>query len=281
MTFTFFTLGGRQLWEDIYVYQKWRIQRNCITKHYRLLDNWDIRRASGSFEQCRRTLVRYAEIFQLTPPRAKVVILLHRLGGNKNQFNQMVKIIESAGFAAVAVNYPSTRKGLGAHVRQLELLLGSLDYATEFSFITVGIGGLLVRQLLATDSLRKEKGKIRRIVQIDPPNRGFKLWERLCDSKIATFILGPSINSCDSRKIVQLPRFPENIEFGIINTHNRIAELFKRVLPERWQVIFPRATDSFLPDAKDMIDIKTWKTNPAADNKTIRACRNFLLNGKF
>ena len=120
MAFTFFTLGGRQFWEDIYVYQKWRIQRNCITKHYRLLDNWDIRRAGGSFEQCSRALTRCAEIFQLTPPKTKAVVLLHELAGNKNQFNQMVKMAESAGFSAIAVNYPSTRKELRAHIRQLE-----------------------------------------------------------------------------------------------------------------------------------------------------------------
>lgn len=181
MAFTFFTLGGRQFWEDIYVYQKWRIQRNCITKHYRLLDNWDIRRAGGSFEQCSRALTRCAEIFQLTPPKTKAVVLLHELAGNKNQFNQMVKMAESAGFSAIAVNYPSTRKELRAHVRQLELLLNSLEYVKEVSFITAGIGGLLVRLLLAADSQWKKKIKTGRIVQIDPPNRGFRLWERLSE----------------------------------------------------------------------------------------------------
>ena len=281
MAFTFFTLGGRQFWEDIYVYQKWRIQRNCITKHYRLLDNWDIRRAGGSFEQCSRALTRCAEIFQLTPPKTKAVVLLHELAGNKNQFNQMVKMAESAGFSAIAVNYPSTRKELRAHVRQLELLLNSLEYVKEVSFITAGIGGLLVRLLLAADSQWKKKIKTGRIVQIDPPNRGFRLWERLSDSKIAALFLGPSIKSCDSHKVVKIPRFPDTTEFGIINTHNRIADMLKDSLPDRWRIFFPQIGDSFLPGAKDMIDIKTWKTNPAADDKTILACKNFLLNGKF
>ena len=98
---------------------------------------------------------------------------------------------------------------------------------------------------------------------------------------IAALFLGPSIKSCDSHKVVKIPRFPDTTEFGIINTHNRIADMLKDSLPDRWRIFFPQIGDSFLPGAKDMIDIKTWKTNPAADDKTIRACKNFLLNGKF
>ena len=44
MRFEFFTMGGSQLWEDVFFYQKWRIQRNYRTKEYRLLDPWDIQR---------------------------------------------------------------------------------------------------------------------------------------------------------------------------------------------------------------------------------------------
>ena len=66
MRFDFFTLGGSQFWEDVFFYQKWRIQRNYKTKQYRLLDNWDIRRAEGRFENCRRAFLKYIEVFQLS-----------------------------------------------------------------------------------------------------------------------------------------------------------------------------------------------------------------------
>ena len=32
------TLGGRQLWGDVAVFHDWRIQKNILTGHYRLLD---------------------------------------------------------------------------------------------------------------------------------------------------------------------------------------------------------------------------------------------------
>lgn len=281
MAFTFFTLGGRQLWEDVFFSQKWRIQRNCITKRYRLLDNWDIRRAVGSFEDCHHAFVRCSKIFQLSSSRERAVIMLHGLGGNKNQFNQMAKMVESIMAVPIAINYPSTRKDMDAHLRQIDFLLNNLEGIKEISFISDGIGGLLVKKLLSADSLWQKKIKIGRIVQINPPNRGYRLWERLADSKIATAILGPMIKFGDSHRAAKISRFPEKIEFAIINTHNRIGSLIRRMLPKSWEQLLPQTGDSFLPGAKDIKDIKIWRINSAADQRTIRCCKSFLQNGKF
>lgn len=111
---------------------KWRIQRNCITKHYRLLDNWDIRRAGGSFEQCSRALTRCAEIFQLTPPKTKAVVLLHELAGNKNQFNQMVKMAESAGFPPLPLIIRPPAKNCGHTFVSLNCCSTALNMSKKF-----------------------------------------------------------------------------------------------------------------------------------------------------
>lgn len=281
MAFTFFTLGGKQFWEDVFFYQKWRIQRHCLTKRYRLLDNWDIRRASGSFERCRQSLNRCIEVFQLPSHKERAIVMLHGLTGNKNQFNQMVKMAESEGFTAITLNYPSTRKNLNTHLRQLEFLLNGLSGIKEISFITDGIGGIILRELLACDSEWKRRCKIQRVVQINPPNRGFRLWEQLSENKFALFILGPLIKLGDSRKISKVARFPDGIELGIINTHNRIGKLLSQILPAKWQNLLPQIGDSFLPGAKDIADIKTFRTNPAANRMVIRCCRDFIRLGKF
>jgi hypothetical protein len=49
MKFTFFTFGGNFMWEDIYNYQDWVIQRNLVSQKCRLLDPLNIRRHSGTF----------------------------------------------------------------------------------------------------------------------------------------------------------------------------------------------------------------------------------------
>ncbi len=193
----------------------------------------------------------------------------------------MAKMVESIMAVPIAINYPSTRKDMDAHLRQIDFLLNNLEGIKEISFISDGIGGLLVKKLLSADSLWQKKIKIGRIVQINPPNRGYRLWERLADSKIATAILGPMIKFGDSHRAAKISRFPEKIEFAIINTHNRIGSLIRRMLPKSWEQLLPQTGDSFLPGAKDIKDIKIWRINSAADQRTIRCCKSFLQNGKF
>ena len=41
------TMGGIWFWNNIYTVEGWRVQQHTITKHYRVLDDEDIRRAWG------------------------------------------------------------------------------------------------------------------------------------------------------------------------------------------------------------------------------------------
>ena len=65
MYFDFFTYGGAMFWEDVFFYQRWRIQRHCFSKIYRLLDPWDIRRAQGSFQVCQKKFIKYIESYEI------------------------------------------------------------------------------------------------------------------------------------------------------------------------------------------------------------------------
>ena len=281
MAFNFFTFGGSQFWEDVLFYQKWRIQRHWLTKKYRLLDNWDIRRESGSFDKCRRALEKYIGIFQISTPNSNAVLMLHGLGGNKNEFKKMIAMAESLKLTAIAVNYPSTRKNFNAHIRQLEALLSGLTGIKELSFIGEGLGALLLRQLLASDSLQAKKIKPGRVIQINAPNRGCLLWEKLAKCKPALFILGPTIQYGTTRKAAEIPMFASGTNPGVINTHNRVTVFLQRALPQSLRFIFRRSADSYLPDMGDIAEIDTWHFNPLADKKVVDACKCFLLTGKF
>ena len=50
------TFGGKQLWTDELVFHEWRVQRNTLSGHCRLLDDKNFRKAWGSFEHCRKQL---------------------------------------------------------------------------------------------------------------------------------------------------------------------------------------------------------------------------------
>ena len=90
----FYTLGGSHFWEDVFFYQKWRIQRNYVTKSCRLLDNWDIRRHEGSFEECREAFVKYIDAYEIARPNGHMIIMIHSIGQSKNIFKRLVESFE-------------------------------------------------------------------------------------------------------------------------------------------------------------------------------------------
>src|SRR5437868_348541 len=63
------TLGGKQFWTDELLFRDWRIQRNTLTANYRLLDENDVRRAWGSFVDCRAKLDEIKRERALEPMR--------------------------------------------------------------------------------------------------------------------------------------------------------------------------------------------------------------------
>ena len=102
----FFTFGGGHAWEDVFFYQKWRIQRNYTSKKCRLLDNWDIRRHEGTFEECRKAFIKYIEAYELARQKGHMVIMIPGLGESKNVFKPLWREVLKDRFMVAAVNYP-------------------------------------------------------------------------------------------------------------------------------------------------------------------------------
>ena len=107
MKFNFFTFGGAFFWEDVFFYQKWRIQRHCGTKTYRLLDSWDIRRASGTFEECQKAFIKYIDRYEITKQQGKLIVLLHGYLDGKNIFKPLWRKLVLTNATVAAINYPS------------------------------------------------------------------------------------------------------------------------------------------------------------------------------
>ena len=281
MNFSFFTLGGRRFWADVFIYKKWRIQQSVFSQHCRLLDPWDIRRASGSLNDCKHAFEKYAKIFQIPLPKEKAIIFIHGLVGNKNQFSKMAKAFESAGYESVCINYPSTRKNMEDITNQFDAVLNNLINTKEIFFITDGIGGLILQRVFASSASWKKRLNIRKIIQINSPNRGYKLWEKLSDNRFALFFFGPLLRNFNKKPSNLWKKVPESVDFAIIRTENRFFAFLESIFPTSWKFIFPQIGDSFLAGTKNLLSIKTWRTNPLNDVKTIRACRNFIEKNKL
>ena len=55
------TMGGEVFWNDIYSLNGWRVQQNTITKHCRVLDPNNIRRAWGSEKKMKENMEKMYE----------------------------------------------------------------------------------------------------------------------------------------------------------------------------------------------------------------------------
>jgi pimeloyl-ACP methyl ester carboxylesterase len=179
------TLGGKQFWADELFFHQWRIQRNAVTGHYRLLDDHDRRQAWGTYEQCRAKLQEIRRERHLSPMKGKAVVVLHGLGRSRASMESLCRCLRERGrFEVFNVTYPSTRDDITAHAASLGRIVANLDGIEEINFVAHSMGNVVVRCYLGGAD-QKEHGpgeprevsgrpdpRIQRFVMLAPPNHG-------------------------------------------------------------------------------------------------------------
>jgi pimeloyl-ACP methyl ester carboxylesterase len=179
------TWGGKQFWADELHFRGWRIQRQAITNHYRLLDEDDRRYAWGSFDSCRQTLERIKRERQLPPMQDRAVILVHGITRTRSMMKPMAEYLErETGDQVLRFGYPSTREGIDEHARSLARVIENLDSIDQIDLVAHSLGNIVIRRYLAGDSegenQRRPDQRIHRIVMLTPPNQGSRrgaLWD--------------------------------------------------------------------------------------------------------
>lgn len=280
MNFPFFTLGGKQFWEDVFFYQKWRIQRHWRTKKYRLLDNWDICRAKGSFEECRKAFVKFIEVYEIPRQSGPLVVLLHGLGESKNVFKPLWKKLVNRGYNVAAINYPSTRKSMRAHIDQLDFFLTHTEDISEVSFVTHATGCLLLRYLLAESFAWKNKFRIGRIVNVNPTNCGSDVCSLLARFKIFNWILGPLLKELTPENEHTIPRLPAGTPLGLVFCETYLEKML-RPLKKRFEGVAIPGDVTEKDFSAIQVFIKNSDINVFDNSKVCEACLRFLESGKF
>lgn len=278
--FEFFTLGGSQRWEDVFFYQKWRIQRNYKTKQYRLLDNWDIRREEGSFDDCYRRFLKVIEIYQLSRQRGHMVIMLPGIAQSKNIFKPLWREVTQYGFMVAALNYPSTYKKIDSHVRQLDFFLNHLEDVSEISFVTYGSASLILRKLLFFDAEWKKRIKIRKIIEINPNSRGSLFWKRLCKYKWAKKLFGPILSDLTPYGAQKIPEYNKRYKVGIIHVQSLVIQLCQ-LLPKSMRNYLPFFEDYTHGTITDIAKIKGHNISVLGCPEVASKCIKFLKKGEF
>lgn len=189
------TMGGHVCWNDLISYRGWRVQQNKFSKHCRILDPRDVRRAWGSrayvFARIMNRSVNIAvaylrknrgeDSFAVYPagcaPKLGTVILIHGWGCRAVAMEQAARGLAQFGYDAYCYDYRSSEADLTTLAKHLmvdvaELRRERLGDAEKVHFLTHSMGGLLLRKALELDADGVFGSGIGRIVMMGPPNQG-------------------------------------------------------------------------------------------------------------
>ena len=279
MKFNFFTFGGAFFWEDVFFYQKWRIQRHCGTKTYRLLDSWDIRRASGTFEECQKAFIKYIDRYEITKQQGKLIVLLHGYLDGKNIFKPLSRKLVLTNATVAAINYPSLFRSSLASAYQLLFFLNHMEDITEVSFVTKGAGNLIFRQTLNLPpelQIFQEKMRIRNIVEINPVIKSSFLCDLLSKFRIFRLIGGPMLEEMTEKKLKNLPSLPNRLNSLKIFSDSKISKIISRISA---CCHFPARENLYRK--KDAVFIDGTNFQPLKNEKVLNCTVKFINNGKI
>ncbi|MEW4487835.1 hypothetical protein AB1L42_07110 [Thalassoglobus sp. JC818] len=274
------TLGGRLFWGDVRFFRGYRIQQNVLTEHYRLLDPFDVRRMSGSREDCERALEEIIVEKQLEPMSGTAVVVIHGIARSSKSMTKMCRGLEEAGYLVVNFDYPSTRLPLAQSTAYLSQTLASLEGVERIHFACWSMGGLLVRSYLR-DYEEERDPRIGRMVMMGTPNQGAELATLLQKNLAFRVVFGPA-----GQELIAHPEGPVNslpvpdFDFGIIAG--------ARGNDRGWNPFIPGDDDGTvsvestrLVGARDFLIVKALHSFICLQPETIEAVKNFFETGAF
>ncbi len=274
------TLGGKQFWSDQYFFHSWRIQKNAVSGHSRLLDGNDQLLTIGSYETCHAKLEKVKLQQRVPPMRGKAVIMLHGLGRTRTSLNKLGNHLrEQGGYTIFNVSYASTREAVATHAANLDQIVANLHGITEINFVGHSMGNIVVRHWMA-DQLRKQ-GKIDprvgRVVMLAPPNNGSKMARFFGRTHTFKFIvgdagqeLGNTFENLD-KKLATPP-----VDFGIIAGTVGLNPWLKGE-----DDLIVSVAETKLVGARDFRVISKTHTYIMNHEKTLQYTLQFFRNGYF
>ncbi|MBN2799906.1 MAG: alpha/beta fold hydrolase [Deltaproteobacteria bacterium] len=267
------TLGGLQLWADVRLAGGYKVQRNVLTGHLRLLSPADLRLISGSLRRCEARLERERPALPATGPH--LVLGLHGIFRSRHALTPMMRGLRAAGLRAWALNYPSTRQSLERSADDLEDLIEHLEGVERLSFVAHSMGGLLVRELLARDAPWRQRIALGGLVTVASPHQGAELADLLRDSELFHLIAGPSGQqlTTDRAPLLPLPPLPVLTVAGV---QGRPSGLNPRIAGDDDMTV--GAWSTHLPGEAAHLEVRAVHTFVQSHPEVVRAAARFLTS---
>jgi pimeloyl-ACP methyl ester carboxylesterase len=291
MPFPMPTLGGKQFWADELFFHQWRIQRNVLSGHCRLLDENNFRHASGSFDECRARLQQIKVQRQLPPMQGKAVILLHGLGRTRSSMSKLGKYLEEqGGYTVFNVAYPSTRRDVAGHAQSLARIIENLEGIEEIDFVAHSMGNIVIRRYLADRAAKRPAlaggdrppaPPIKRFVMLAPPNHASLLALALGDNTLFQAVMGATSREVgrDWDKLADTLATPA-CEFGIIAGGKGDGRGYNPLLAGDNDGTISVDTTR-LAGASDFVVVPVLHTFIISDDKVLEYTLRFLQKGYF
>jgi predicted alpha/beta hydrolase family esterase len=278
------TLGGKQFWADVWLLHQYRIQRNAVTGHYRLLDPDNKRQAWGTLEACRDTLAALQTRRKIEPIRGKVVLVMHGLFRSRGSMERMCRYLrEHSDYEVINLSYPSTRGTVGEHAKSLASVVESLEGAEEINFVAHSLGNLVIRHWLGDLAAAGEEPppSLGCMVMLSPPNQQPELALKLVPMDFSGRVAGPAAQQLATGWSSLSPRLavPE-IDFAIL-AGGRNDELRNNPLirgDDDWVV---SVASTRLPGAADFRVVPVGHTFMMNDPLVQKYVLQFLQHGYF
>ena len=217
------TLGGVQFWTDTIHRSGWRIQRNAVSGHYRLIDPKDVRHAWGSLAVCKSELSVRVRKNKIPVHQGQVVILLHGLMRSHRSMQPTAEYLATElDCQTITLQYASSREVIAEHAKALHSVIEHLGpEVTRIDFVAHSLGNLVVRHYLRdhTDSRSGRQGdpRIKRMVMLGPPNQGSQFARLLKGSLLFRSVAGASGAQLSMHWDTLEPKLATpKFEFGII-----------------------------------------------------------------
>ena len=280
------TLGGKQFWADEMFFHAWRIQRNVVSGHCRLLDGNNIRHAWGTFDHCLDKLSEIRRERNLPPMEGPALVLLHGLGRSRSSMSPLAKYLKKkGGYATFNVGYASTRRPISDHAKALAKIIENLPGIDRIDLVGHSMGNIVIRRYLAdqTDDStgRKPDPRIQRIVMLGPPNHGSIIANALKDNDLFTAVTGKPGQELGREWVwLEADLATPQCEFGIIAGGLGNETGFNPALPGDDDGVVA-VSSARLDGATDFVLLPVLHSVMPANRKAQVRTLRFLQTGRF
>jgi triacylglycerol lipase len=209
------------------------------------------------------------------------VVLLHGLARKSSSMDKIARALKARGFHVCNIDYPSRKYPMDTLIdRFIQPEIGRCfsGEAGPLNFVTHSLGGILVRQMAARDTL---PFRIGRVVMMSPPNQGSEVVDKVGSTWLFRAFYGPAGRRLGTDSASAPRRLgPASFELGIVAGTRSLNPLTSWMIPgeDDGEVSLKHMK---LEGAKDYVEVPATHTFIPGDKEAIRQAITFLRKGKF